>query len=100
MAEVGVFGGPEYNSSHSDKKSFGKQLASAAFDFEAWLWNVHKDGANAIWALARFVDEVQKLTDYDRGVTISMPDLATIRTVLRSNRKAYGHDQFSRSARS
>ena len=32
----------------------------------------HKSGANALWALARFVDAVQKLTDYDRGVTVNV----------------------------
>ncbi|WXB20250.1 M20/M25/M40 family metallo-hydrolase [Pendulispora albinea] len=31
----------------------------------------HRDGANAIWALARFIDEAQKLTNYDRGVTVN-----------------------------
>ena len=31
--------------------------------------NNHKDGANAIWALARFVDAAQQLTDYTRGRT-------------------------------
>lgn len=32
----------------------------------------HKSGANALWALARFVDAVQKLTDYDRGITVNV----------------------------
>lgn len=32
----------------------------------------HRDGVNAIWALARFVDLAQKLTDYDRGVTVNV----------------------------
>lgn len=32
----------------------------------------HKDGANAIWALAKLVDRVQGLTDYDRGVTVNV----------------------------
>jgi glutamate carboxypeptidase len=32
----------------------------------------HKDGANAIWAAARFVDAAQQLTDYDRGVTVNV----------------------------
>jgi glutamate carboxypeptidase len=32
----------------------------------------HKDGANAIWAAARFVDAAQRLTDYDRGVTVNV----------------------------
>lgn len=55
----------------------------------------HKSGANALWALARFVDAVQILTDYDRGVTVNVgrivggqgkntvPDLATADVDLR-----------------
>jgi glutamate carboxypeptidase len=38
--------------------------------------NHHKDGANAIWALARFVDAAQQLTDYARGVTVNVGQLA------------------------
>jgi glutamate carboxypeptidase len=34
--------------------------------------NAHKDGANAIWTLARFVDAAQALTNYDRGVTVNV----------------------------
>ena len=34
--------------------------------------NGHADGANAIWALARFVDRAQRLTDYGRGVTVNV----------------------------
>jgi glutamate carboxypeptidase len=34
--------------------------------------NAHKDGANAVWAVARFVDGVQRLTEYDRGVTVNV----------------------------
>ena len=34
--------------------------------------NNHKDGANAIWALARFVDAAQALTDYARGRTVNV----------------------------
>jgi len=37
--------------------------------------NHHKDGANAIWALARFVDAAQRLTDYARGVTVNVGEL-------------------------
>jgi glutamate carboxypeptidase len=37
--------------------------------------NHHKDGANAIWALARFVDAAQQLTDYARGVTVNVGHL-------------------------
>jgi glutamate carboxypeptidase len=34
--------------------------------------NHHKDGANAIWALARFIDAAQHLTDHARGVTVNV----------------------------
>lgn len=34
--------------------------------------NGHKEGANAIWSLARFVDLAQNLTDHDRGVTVNV----------------------------
>jgi glutamate carboxypeptidase len=34
--------------------------------------NNHKDGVNAIWALARFVERAQRLTDYGRGVTVNV----------------------------
>ena len=34
--------------------------------------NGHKDGKNAIWSLARFVDRVQALTDYERGITVNV----------------------------
>jgi glutamate carboxypeptidase len=49
----------------------------------------HDQGANAIWAMARFIDRAQALTDYGRGVTVNVgkvaggeskntvPDLAT-----------------------
>jgi glutamate carboxypeptidase len=34
--------------------------------------NAHEHGVNAIWALARFVDRAQALTDYARGTTVSV----------------------------
>jgi glutamate carboxypeptidase len=34
--------------------------------------NAHAEGRNAIWAAARFVDRVQRLTDYARGVTVNV----------------------------
>jgi glutamate carboxypeptidase len=34
--------------------------------------NNHQDGANAVWALARFIDRAQGLTDYARGVTVNV----------------------------
>jgi glutamate carboxypeptidase len=38
--------------------------------------NAHKEGANAIWAAARFVDAVQALTDYGRGLTVNVGRIA------------------------
>jgi glutamate carboxypeptidase len=34
--------------------------------------NEHEKGKNAIWALARFVDLAQRLTDRERGLTVSV----------------------------
>lgn len=34
--------------------------------------NAHKDGVNALWALAKLIDRVQQLTDYARGVTVNV----------------------------
>lgn len=34
--------------------------------------NAHAQGANAIWALARFIDRAQALTEYGRGVTVNV----------------------------
>jgi glutamate carboxypeptidase len=34
--------------------------------------NAHAEGRNAIWSLARFVDAVQNLTDYTRGITVNV----------------------------
>lgn len=34
--------------------------------------NLHHEGHNAIWALARFVDAAQSLTDYGRGITVNV----------------------------
>jgi glutamate carboxypeptidase len=34
--------------------------------------NAHERGVNAIWALAKLIDRVQRLTDYPRGVTVNV----------------------------
>ncbi|WP_437734670.1 M20/M25/M40 family metallo-hydrolase [Sorangium sp. So ce1335] len=34
--------------------------------------NAYQHGANAIWALARFIDWAQRLTDHTRGVTVNV----------------------------
>src|SRR5262249_36907742 len=38
--------------------------------------NAHQEGANAIWALARFVDFAQTQTDYESGVTVNVGRIA------------------------
>lgn len=38
--------------------------------------NAHGEGANAIWALTRFVDRAQALTDYARGTTVNVGKIA------------------------
>jgi glutamate carboxypeptidase len=38
--------------------------------------NAHEKGANAIWALARFIDRVQGLTEYARGLTVNVGTVA------------------------
>jgi glutamate carboxypeptidase len=38
--------------------------------------NAHAEGANAIWALARFVDGAQGLTKYDRAATVNVGRIA------------------------
>jgi glutamate carboxypeptidase len=38
--------------------------------------NAHEDGANAIWAIARFIDGAQRLTEYSRGVTVNVGRIA------------------------
>ncbi len=38
--------------------------------------NAHAQGANAIWAIACFIDQAQRLTDYSRGVTVNVGTIA------------------------
>ena len=47
-------------------------MTARAIGKAAHAGNNHKDGANAIWALSLFVDRAQKLTAYDRGVTVNV----------------------------
>ncbi len=51
-------------------------MTAVAHGVAAHAGNAHKEGANAIWVLARFVDGVQQLTDYDRGVTVNVGRIA------------------------
>jgi glutamate carboxypeptidase len=34
--------------------------------------NLHHEGVSAIWALSRFIDRAQGLTDYDKGTTVNV----------------------------
>jgi len=56
------------------RKGVGAMIVTA-HGKAAHAGNNHKDGANAIWALARFVDAAQQLTDYGRGVTVNVGQL-------------------------
>jgi glutamate carboxypeptidase len=51
-------------------------MTAIAHGKAAHAGNAHQEGANAIWAVARFVDGVQRLTDYDRGVTVNVGKVA------------------------
>ncbi|MRG94970.1 M20/M25/M40 family metallo-hydrolase [Polyangium spumosum] len=69
--------------------------------------NAHADGANAIWALARFVERAQRLTEYGRGVTVNVgtirggtskntvPDRAECELDFRYERRADGEALFA-----
>jgi glutamate carboxypeptidase len=70
--------------------------------------NNHKDGVNAIWALSRFIDRAQALTDYARGVTVNVglvsggeakntvPDRAECQLDFRFEHLADATDTFAR----
>ncbi|MBL8721551.1 MAG: M20/M25/M40 family metallo-hydrolase [Myxococcales bacterium] len=47
-------------------------IKAVAHGKAAHAGNLHHEGKNAVWALARFVDAVQRLTDYDRGITVNV----------------------------
>jgi glutamate carboxypeptidase len=47
-------------------------LTVTAHGKAAHAGNLHHEGHNAIWSLARFIDRAQKLTNYDRGVTVNV----------------------------
>ena len=51
-------------------------LVAKAHGKAAHAGNHHRDGANAIWALSRFIDRAQRLTDYPRGVTVNVGKVA------------------------
>jgi glutamate carboxypeptidase len=47
-------------------------VRAIAHGVAAHAGNAHREGKNAIWSLARFVDAAQGLTDYARGVTVNV----------------------------
>ncbi len=47
-------------------------VTAVAHGRAAHAGNALADGANAIWALARFIDGAQRLTDYGRGVSVNV----------------------------
>jgi glutamate carboxypeptidase len=51
-------------------------LTVTAHGRAAHAGNAHQEGINAIWALSRFVDAAQKMTDYERGVTVNVGKLS------------------------
>ena len=51
-------------------------MTARAFGKAAHAGNNHKEGVNALWAIARLTDALQKLTDYDRGVTVNVGKIA------------------------
>jgi glutamate carboxypeptidase len=53
------------------RKGTGAARAIAA-GRAAHAGNAHHVGANAIWALSRFIDRAQALTDYARGITVNV----------------------------
>ncbi len=54
------------------RRSGTGQMSIVVHGHAAHAGNGHAQGANAIWAAARFVDAAQRLTDYDRGVTVNV----------------------------
>jgi glutamate carboxypeptidase len=66
--------GREHDRIITRRKGVGSMVVTAR-GRAAHAGNNHKDGANAIWALARFVDAAQQLTDYARGQTVNVGEL-------------------------
>jgi glutamate carboxypeptidase len=47
-------------------------VTAVAHGKAAHAGNAHAEGHNAIWALARFIDAAQQLTEYGRGATVNV----------------------------
>ncbi|HEX8539899.1 MAG TPA: M20 family metallopeptidase [Cystobacter sp.] len=89
------------------RKGTGMAVATARGK-AAHAGNAHHEGANALWAIARFVDRVQQLTDYPRGLTVNVgkvtggqgkntvPDQAVAEVDLRFCTRADGEELVRR----
>jgi glutamate carboxypeptidase len=85
-------------------------MTVVAFGRAAHAGNAHEEGRNAIWALARWVDGVQCMTDYATGITVNVgrivggsskntvPDRAQADVDLRFSSRADG-DRLANSIR-
>ena len=47
-------------------------VSAVATGRAAHAGNAHKEGVNAVWAIARFIDRAQRLTNYSRGLTVNV----------------------------
>jgi glutamate carboxypeptidase len=47
-------------------------MRAVAVGRAAHAGNAHKEGINAVWAIARFIDRAQRLTNYARGMTVNV----------------------------
>jgi glutamate carboxypeptidase len=59
----------------TQRKGTGSMFAVAR-GRAAHAGNLHHEGVNAIWALARFIDRAHALTDYARGTTVNVGTIA------------------------
>jgi glutamate carboxypeptidase len=53
------------------RRKGSRLLKARALGRAAHSGNDHASGANALWAMGLFVDRLQRLTDYGRGLTVS-----------------------------
>ncbi len=47
-------------------------VIAKSFGRAAHAGNAHKEGANAIWALAKLIDAAQGFTNYEKGITLNV----------------------------
>jgi glutamate carboxypeptidase len=54
------------------RRKGGRLLKVRAIGRAAHSGNAHASGANAIWAIGQFIDRLQRMTDYSRGITVNV----------------------------